>query len=761
MNSGSKNATLSLTVTPSSGKYSFKVTTLEEGETLSADYSDCDSTLLLDGVNITASNGSVLLADEGTSAYTLDSVITTKQLYVNSGSWAISTVSGSIENSGTLRVDTAKTISTLDNKSGAVFVCGTFVQSSSGKTCLEAESTFVVEQSATIYNTVLGGQNGGTAGDAHFYQYEGASVSFLTKVSQTNSEVYLSCGIVALDEDGNPILDEEDGSYTVAAAEARSTLFTTKISSFPVSYCKVEQPEDNADYTLVYQNGQKICVGGEWISIYAQNTNGSETLLGSFTRWTDAQSYLNTLSNTSTYYIVELSEDVIVEESLTMPSKVGGLIFRGKSEDSRVVFSFVGNLTLSVNTTFENIELQPTKYNSSTGSYDKYASVITLNGKNLTLTNVKAEKGYIDYIKGTTASALTVTDSELYTTRYLTTIGTVNVTDSEFTVGTSLSWNGSAIASVTYLNLTGSTVSAQGSVAVTNTLTMENSTLETNGKMSLVNVVSNDANNVIGYSGNISTKILTITGTVTSDKLTGQVDVEVTEGAAMTAETGEYPSVRKAALSLIVHSLADEGGEGYSDGATLLNATKASASWFVIGKTITEEEDTETVSVQYTTYKDGTVIRCGDTTIGAAVVLYSLDTDGSYLTDGGFATLQEAFSEIDRLADTGAEYKITIQDDTADVVTKTGTNLTFPTKTAGVLIAAADGVDKTIYFNSSITLKSDVTLENITLSPKSSATIALNAWSLTLNNCSVAKDKKITSISGSGVSGASSLLISG
>lgn len=761
VSSGSKNGTLSLTVTPSSGNYSFKVATLEEGETLSSDYVDCDSTLLIDGVNITASNGSILLADEGTSAYTLDSVITTKQLCVNSGDWTVSTVSGSIENSGTLHVETAKTISTLDNKSGAIFVCGSFVQSSSGKTYLEAGSTFVVEQSATIYNTVLGGQNGETAGDVHFYQYEGASISFLTKVSQTNTEVYLSCGIVALDEEGNPIMDEESGSYTVAAAEARSTLFNTKISSFPVSYCKVEQPEDNAGYTVVYQNGQKICVGGEWISIYAQNTNGSETLLSSFTRWTDAQSYLNTLSNTSTTYIVELSEDVIVEESLTMPTKVGGLIFRGKSEDDRVVFSFVGNLTLTVNTTFENIELQPTKYNSSTASYVQYASVITLSGKNLTLTNVKAEKGYIDYIKGTTASTLTVTDSELYTTRYLTTIGTVNVTDSELTVGTSLSWNGSAIASVTYLNLTGSAVTAQGSVAVTNTLTMENSTLDTNGKMSLVNIVSNDANNTIGYGGNISTKILTITGTVTSDKLSGQVDVTVTEGAAMTAETGECPSVRKAAISLIVHSLADEGGDGYSDGATLLNATKASASWFVIGKTITEADDTETVSVQYTTYKDGTVIRCGDTTTGAAVVLYSLDTEGTYLTDGGFATLQEAFSEIDRLADISAEYKITIQSDTAETVTKTSTNLTFPTKTKAVIITSGDETNKTIYFNSSVTLKSNVTLENITLSPKSSATIALSAWSLTLNNCSVADEKKITAISGSSVSGASCLNISG
>ncbi len=761
VNSVSKNGTLSLTATPSSGNYSFKVDTLEDGETLSPDYGDCDSTLLIDGVNITASNGSVLLADEGESAYNLDSVITTKQLYINSGDWTIDTVSGSIENSGTLRVETAKTISTLDNKSGAVFVCGSFVQSSSGKTYLEAESTFVVEQSATIYNTVLGGQNGETAGDIHFYQYEGASVSLLTKVSQTNSEAYLSCGIIALDDDGNPVMDEEDGSYTIAAAEARSTLFTTKISSFPVSYCKVEQPDDYATYTAVYQNGQKICVGGEWISIYAQNTNGSETLLGSFTRWTDAQSYLNTLSNSSTTYIVELSEDVIVEESLTMPTKVGGLIFRGKSEDNRVVFSFVGNLTLTVNTTFENIELQPTKYNSSTASYVQYASVITLNGKNLTLTNVKVEEGYIDYIKGTSASTLTVEDSKLYTTRYLTTIGTVSVTDSSICVGTSLSWNGSAIASVTYMNLSDSTITAQGSVAVTNTLTMENSTLDTNGKMSLVNIVSNDENNVIGFGGNISTKVLTITGTVTSDKLSGQVEVEVTEGAAKTADTGEYATVRKAALSVVVHSLADEGGEGYSEGATLLNATKASASWFVIGKTVSWTDDTETVSVQYTTYKDGTVIRCGDTTASAAVVLYSLDTDGSYVTDGGFATLQETFSEIDRLADTSAEYQITIQDDTAEVVTKTSTNLTFPTKTAGVVITGADGANKTIYFSSSITLKSNVTLKNITLSPKSSGTIALSAWSLTLDNCSVADEKKITAISGSGVSGASVLSISG
>ncbi|MCC8139440.1 MAG: DUF5722 domain-containing protein [Lachnospiraceae bacterium] len=838
VSSASTNGTLSLTATPSSGSYSFRIVTFADGESLNTTASDDagtestdttasendeeDSTLLIDGVNITAGSGSVLLeetestaatdetADSGetqedTRSYTLNSVITVKQLYVNSGDWSVDTVSGSIENYGTLRVETAKTISTLDNKSGAVFVCSTFVQASSGTTYLEADSVFVVKESATIYNTVLGGQDGETEGDAHFYQYEGASVSFLTKVSQTNTEVYLSCGIVAVDEDGDPVLDD-DGAYTVAGASPRTTLFTTKISSFPVAYCKVEQPEtvttseDYSSYTVVYQNGQKICVGGEWIAVYAQGTNGTETLLAAFTRWTDAQSYLNTLANTSMTYIVELTDDVIIEESLTLPTKVGELIFRGvgDSDEDRVVFSFVGNLSLTVDTSFENIELQPTKYSSSSGEYEPYASVITLNGKDLTLTNVLAEDGYIDYIRGTTASTLIVEDSELYTARYLNTIGTINVSDSELTIGTGLSSTGSAIAAVTYMTLKGSVISAQGSVAVTNTLTLEGSEdtedsealgysmLDTNGKMSLVNVVSGSAGNVLGYGGNSSSNILTITGTVSTDAddLYGDVTVQVTGFAEDADSDLPETSVSGAALRVIVHALEDKGGAGYAEDDALLNATKVSASWFYVGEMTesTDDEGDTTYSVSYAAYKDGTVIRCGSGTSEAAVVLSTLLTDGdTYVTNGGFATLQEAFSEIDRLADTGAEYKITIQDDTVDVVTKTSTNLTFPTKTAGLVITgvtetdsaaatsdetdvsetSSDNTKKTIYFSSSITLKSNVTLENITLSPKSSGTIALSAWSLVLKSCDIAEDKKITSISGSGVSGASSLTLSG
>ncbi|MCD8098177.1 MAG: DUF5722 domain-containing protein [Lachnospiraceae bacterium] len=843
VSSASTNGTLSLTATPSSGSYSFRIVTFADGESLNTAASDDagtestdttasendeeDSTLLIDGVNIMASSGSVLLEEtestaatdetadsdetqEDTRSYTLNSVITVKQLYVNSGDWSVDTVSGSIENYGTLRVETAKTISTLDNKSGAVFVCGTFVQASSGTTYLEADSVFVVKESATIYNTVLGGQDGETDGDAHFYQYEGASVSFLTKVSQTNTEVYLSCGIVAVDEEGEPVLDN-DGTYTVAGASPRTTLFTTKISSFPVAYCKAEQPEtvttseDYSSYTVVYQNGQKICVGGEWIAVYAQGTNGTETLLAAFTRWTDAQSYLNTLANTSMTYIIELTDDVIIEESLTLPTKVGELIFRGvgDSDEDRVVFSFVGNLSLTVDTSFENIELQPTKYSSSSGEYEAYASVITLNGKDLTLTNVLAADGYIDYIKGTTASTLTVEDSELYTSRYLNTIGTVNVSDSELTIGTGLSSTGSAIAAVTHMTLKGSVISAQGSVAVTNTLTLEGSEntedfealgysmLDTNGKMSLVNVVSGSAGNVLGYGGNSSSNILTITGTVSTDAedLCGDVTVQVTGFAA--DEDSDLPetSVIGAALRVIVHALEDDEDTGYAEGDALLNATKVSASWFYVGE-MTESTDDEggtMYSVSYAAYKDGTVIRCGSGTSEAAVLLTTLvagddDTEETYVTNGAFATLQEAFSEIDRLADTSTKYKITIQDDTAEVVTKTSTNLTFPSKTAGLVITGAtetdsaaaatsdetdnsetssDNTNKTIYFNSSITLKSNVTLENITLSPKSSGTITLSAWSLVLDSCDIEEDKKITSISGSGVSGASSLTLSG
>lgn len=761
--------------------------------------------VLLDRVNLTSANGWVQFSSTETEVYEAVSAITVKRMTIENGNWKFQNVtlnnarlqvteqasaqlanltvksaytgeaSGmySVENSGILEIDTlamsagtfrnsgeatiaaAKNIYHLENTAGSRFICDTFVQNSKAKTYFEPGSEMTVNKSAVIYGAVIGGRDG-LPGEAYFFQKKDTVTAFEGTVTRTAATAKLAYGI--LPEEGSPEIGTGGGEFQVAKIDPRTTLFTTKIKNFPTEYIRVNQPEEkdgeenknSSRYEHVYQQGQEIRVGGQWITVKTRGANGTERELESFIRWTDAQNYLNTLSNTSMTYVVELSEDVITEENLTLPAKVGELIFRGAGKpEERILFSYVGNLSLASDTTFENIELQAIKYNTSKKVYEPYRSVVTLNGKDLVFNNVSAE---FDTVTGKAASVWTISDSNVSTARGISTLGQMAVRASGVRAGTTLSWKSAALSGIRDLTMERSELTAKGTVAVSGTLSMEHAVLDTDSKINVGNIISNSMDNEIRYGGNTSANILTITGTVSTRKLPGEMPV-IREGGDSEAEA----RIQKAAINITVHLLADSEA-GYPANAVLLNAAKAASSWFVVGGCVKETDGIVLRSCEHTTHKEGNVIKCDG--IREAVVLKVYDgAAAGYVTSGGFATLQEAFSEIDRLADKKARYLILIQEDTKDTVTKSGSGLTLPARAEEVTVEGA-GEGKTIYYKGTLTLKSNVCLRRIQLSPESSgSTFALGNFVLELAECTVAEGRKITAVSGSGVNGTSGLTV--
>jgi hypothetical protein len=500
--------------------------------------------------------------------------------------------------------------------------------------------------------------------------------------SEEDSEdpiVYLSRRLVQKigteeNEDGETEESEEDlgavvfePGETIATAEADESVIEVSRFAIPVidevEYCVTRT--DNAliaswpetEGSILSEESAELAAMQSSllenaIILIEQDASGGEEVLGGFSDWEAVQEYMDTLPDSELTYIVELSEDVETEEDVTLPTNVGGILFRKAAEESEteedlpVQFICEGEFSSAPVTTFENVEL---------------------------------------------------------------------------------------------------TVS---------TLIMEHSTVDTDSRMTIENIISNSADNTIRYDENDDTDILTINGTVTSEKLEGTVTVKIQDSDDMTAK------IQKAALNIAVSSIEDSE-EGYTANAVLLQAAKADASWFVIGSAYEENAgEKNRVSIARTTYKDGTKIRC-DAVPGAAVLLEVYDEDTEkYVISGAFSTLQEAFDRIDQIADRSAGYLILLNKDEKNVVTKTSANLNSPVYAAEVTVAAKEASDTTIYYKNSISLRSNLTFRNVTLSPEEAKnSIALGSCQLMLDNCRIADTKKIAAINGSGVATSSSLIV--
>ena len=667
-------------------------------------------------------------------------------------------------NEGKAEIKTIKTISNLDLWEDSILVCDSLNQISGGSIEVINDAVLVINEHATIQTIgvrkkVADGYGYVLVKDGCTISMQGiktATVPFKFGKLATTSDVYLDADGDLANASGK--LEVSENGYQVKALEAQSLLFSTANKAFPVENISIMQPDAASTYVRAYQLGQNVYVGGEWITVKAMKADGTDTgaqTLKKFIKWTDASAYLATLSNSSMTYIVEISEDVNTMESLTLPTQAKKVIFRGTSsrEDGRITFGYVGDIKLSTNVTFENIDLNTVKYDKNSNTYVSDVKTLNLNGKELKLINSTAS---VTAVSGNAGSNLYVTGTDKNKTA-LSVSGTfaaidLSVTDAKVSVGKTVT--------VTNAYLSSAEIKAEGAVTIKETLSMENATLDGNGKITIKNLITNDDKNKLIFADN-SRNSLTISGEVSSaGSCVGNAEVKLVGNTWNIVEDEEGTAqIRKAAIDISVKSLAGK----YSQDVALLNATKATSGWFVVGSVY--GQDGSRSGLKHLTHKDGNVIKCNGDAV-YPIVLESLMEDepenSNWAYGGNFKTVQEAFSEIDRLANTKGIYKITITEESTGVsdITKA---LTFPSKAEDVTVVGltneADG-KATISYKGGLTLKCNLTLQNIALNPSADkAQISLGNYGLIMNDCVVADGKTIGKISGSGIAKTSSFLL--
>ncbi len=190
---------------------------------------------------------------------------------------------------------------------------------------------------------------------------EGATSATIT--AMPSAEVVLNGSLTVTDEAYKLCygVAGEDGYKNFVANEK---IFTTNMKKFPIELVELKQNASNPRYTALLQVGTVVRVVGEWYVIKAQQIDGSEEVLKSFTTWKEASAYITTLSNAGMTYIVEIAENLDLEETLSMPSKAKGIIFRGTGGETgteQVTLNYNGDVKLVTTTTFENIEFSVKK----------------------------------------------------------------------------------------------------------------------------------------------------------------------------------------------------------------------------------------------------------------------------------------------------------------------------------------------------------------------------------------------------------------
>ncbi len=655
-----------------------------------------------DETKITAEN-LILDSKDNSTYHEVKGSITSKGLEVLEGKWKLEELSVTdIINNGLVEIQNLKKVLNIENKSDAGMILNQIIQTSKGKVWLETDSVLICNQDAVLYNIVTGGKESTEGGNAYFYKAPNAKISLEGNVSRSAENAMLYFGVLdteaAQDADSVKNIEERE----LAAGEC---LFTTKIKKFPVSLILVKQSAENERKIVVYQQGQEILAGKENIILLESDDSGQETELGRFVRWSDAVTYLKSTSNVSKDYIVEIPENTELKESLTMPAKVKSITFRsGLKDDSNIQLSYLGDIKLSAGTAFENIDLKAVKYNSKKKDYEEYYSAVNLNGKSLKIINGTA---LFASITGNKNAELILNNTEIQMKKSVTSLGFMDLKDSKLRAE---------------------------NVTVTNTLSMQSSEINCSGKLSLKDIRSLDEKNIIAYGGNTSKNILNITGNITSDEQKNEsVNVGRTENGEDITKTA---TIHKNAITLKIASLENESESGYKTGILLCNAQKAGAAWFVVGSEW-GQEGSESRTIAYAAYKKGKAVYCGEAE--DIVRLYSSHSgqQEDFVYEGGFSTLQDALSEIDKLAVKTNYYRIELGDVQKDLVTFSNKNLTFPSKTSGITIAAGDNLtEAVIYLKDKIALKSNIVFEDIIFAPAKDIKFELGNFGMTLMRCS-------------------------
>lgn len=596
---------------------------------------------------------------------------------------------------------------------------------------------------------------------------------------------------------------DTDASHLIALEED-DVLFKTEITSFPVTSIRVlpwtvendDQRVDNINNT-VYQSGKELKITGEYITIYAVNPGDTgEERLASFSTWKEASAYLNTLNNSSMAYSVEINKSSIdIGGKLDLPKNVAEIVIRsgegtGEGEawtPTPVTLAYQGDITLNTNTRFENIILDAytvDRYGNITNNH-VHQSTINASGKQLDLINVQIADGdgALKAVKGNASTQFNIQDgSHINVASKISGIGEIYMTHGsslEVTDGISVNrlvtvnWED---ADDLYVKINGE----KSVLEVKESLNMYSKTrIDCAGSMKLADVYTNCAGNILhtDKAGKIA-----ISGRVLADpdynrngnpwdqqkvykgsKEIAVEDLQVTVSGYKYEPvgedlTGEEAEVMPFAVILSVNNASNED--------ILATAEKVSPIWFVV------ESDDANYDFKDFTRKDGKNIMCGQNGYNNVILSAVLDSGEEVMNT--FNTLQEAFTEIDRIASPAMTYVIelkTLTDEATNVeLPYTYKNAkgalldyTFPKQAETVIIRPQGDDPITILYNKNLALKSNVTFENIDLKANTKGgTISLGDFCLTMDNSAFAMAEGITfNVSGSGTGKSSELVLTG
>ncbi len=774
---------------------------------------------------------------EVTGAYTEDAkgnytLCNRNELLANT----INMSAGTFCNEGKAEVRTLS-LKDMINQPNAQLICNSFTNT--GKLTLEHDSIFLMNGESTIQNIVLGNVNpsqknaalgkstaamvtlkGSFTADGE----ETALQAFVTNqyknaigTISTSASAFYTFETVALLEDGH------DTDYLEKLA-AETILFKTTITNFPVDrihvlpneYYSYEAAEGesagwkkNANDSL-YRDGEFLKITCKSIHVYTHNM-GKDSPLKSFSNYKDAVAYINLLNNTSTSYVIEFDSNTDVSGKLDLPTMASEVILRSSDDEDQIILSYQGDIPLKTDTTFQNIAFMPYK---DVKNKVVHESTVDAKGKKLVLSNVGVyayaldtsdpddlELGSFKAISGNNTTSLYLTDgSDISVSTKITNLHEIHLEDHSWLYVT----GGVTGANELYL-VNGSWLTVDGNMSINTVYTSEESTLWTNqievrgdkNVLEIKNCLHMDAKTYIDSVGTIKLKdvvsnceknafspekpnSITITGRVTSDDTT---TVTYVEGSKVDSVTG----YRLPQLDDYVDSNTEKGFKTdvitaermknaiiiYCDRNVsfvdkLANAKMVSPTWFVINNTEWDKQYT------YMTHKEGDYI-CADTKVESYIRLSVKNATGTKEINR-LATLQEAFTEIDRLGDTGAEYVITIdasgQEATIDgnsyrkAVTALNKNETaladfaFPSKAKEVTICKSIVNPVDISYNKDIKLNCNVVFDNVVLKPGNKGNIAIGGYSLTMRNAGTTEGSDpVFGITGSGTNKGSQLIV--
>lgn len=657
----------------------------------------------------------------------------------------------------------------------AGLVCDAITQLDAAKTYMSDGGCLWVGSEGTINNIVLENDN------AFLGRAEGAALTVNKSVTGTSEDSKIRLFVTNKEHkysDSEDLLNNLDQIKNCTAADVvvpdpDSVLFNTGIAAFPVDRVEVwawsapASEQQKAVWTendAVYQSGNKMLVTGKFIEIFAAKANGDgEEYLKGFTTWKEASDYLNTLNNTSATYIVRFGKDIDIKQALTLPKNVKKIVLTS-GNNNNYKLSYMGDLSLSTDTEFRNIELNPYIVTKS-GRDSAYKATVNTNGKDLFLSqanfvNDSGSNKPINTIKGNATTDISLDETDLALAS-LSGINSITLIDSDITSSGALSVN---TLYVTGMDESVVKVSGNANLEVKKDLIMEaKTTLDSAGKITLTNIQTENQGNLFRTATNGAITIKGIVSSYDSRQIGLQADIvssdsgERFNGFKLADENAENVDARVMNNAI---ALSYGGMETPAPQAKLMaNAVKAPATFFVASETgfVTGGKPVGTTVAGAVLRKDSGNLY---TDYATDNLVELLDISNDDLILGQFKTVSQAFKAIDELANPEGRYRLLVKCQDKNLDTKGNVvDYKFPTKLEWLEIDGSGHEEAALMFKKDIKIGSDVVFIDIDISPAiSGGTINLGNYMAWFENVSLQNDANNMNISGGGVNKGSELV---